>query len=176
MALVFNHPSFLPHQESIRREVVEEKARSTNLLRTRAGARLDYRNRVATLDGYASRNYFQELLAYPYAQAPRLLRSMRLSVHQPPDGETFVVGDYPVVSFRHDLDGNRRLPRLSQMIVLPVGHSCLLIYDSSAPNNIIDHGEPISTDLLRSLDEIYRGELGCRYVYGRTKESLARAL
>ena len=174
LALLLNHPRF--QKEPLRKEVVHDRYQSLTSTVECHGGLIDHQVAYATLHQYASQNNLLEFKRYGRRSRARLLlRSMGLTVHEPPPGESFVIGDYPVVDFSSDHVGCHRLPYQGLRVVLPISHNCLLMFDSMSDGNIIDEAAPVSLDLLRTLDEIYRTDPRCHYIYGRTMESLARS-
>ena len=174
LALLLNHPRF--QKEPLRKEVVHDRYQFLTSTIECQGGLVDHQVAYATLHQYASQNYLLEFKRYGRRSRGRLLlRSMGLTVHEPPPGESFVIGDYPVVDFTSDHAGCRRLPYQGLRVVLPISRNSLLVFDSMSYGNIIDEAAPVSMDMLRTLDEIYRTDPRCRYIYGRTSESLARS-
>ena len=174
MALVINNPSF--QKEDIRHDVVHDRLRLLTHAVASGGGLIDQQSTYNTLDGYASRNFLLEDRRRGQRSGVRLLfRSMRLRARRPPEGESFVIGDYPVVEAIDRGIAHRSAPYGILKIMLPIGHDCLLVYDWALQENIIDAGPPVSMRVLRWLNDFYRNDPRCRYVFGRTPESLKRS-
>ena len=127
VALMFNHASWVAVKERIRREVIDDKVASSAFNAGLVGRSLDVPAAYGLLDALTSRNYLRELVNNGRSQLLLGLRSMRLTVHGPPYGQSFVIGDYPVVDLPSGRLGLFHLPfshrqvfcRLATILSLP---------------------------------------------------------
>ena len=174
MALAINNPGF--QKASILDDIARERLQLLTRAVADGGGLIDRQSTYDTLDGYISRNFLLEHRRHGQRSVTRLLfRTMCLSVRRPPEGESFVIGDYPVVEATSQSIAYRTAPYGILKIMLPIRHDCLLVYDWASQDNIIDAGPPVSMRVLRWLDDFYRNDPRCPYIYGRTSESLKRS-
>ena len=97
VALMFNHLSWVAAKERIRWEVIDDKVALTALNAGLVGRNLDVPAAYGLLNALTSRNYLHELVRTGVRKCSLGCGSMRLMVHGPPSGQSFVIGDYPVV-------------------------------------------------------------------------------
>ena len=176
LSLLFNHPSWIPGKELIRREVVWERGLEAMRAHPVYGIAVPADAVMSALDGAAGRNYFHGVITSDSSSSAERMRAMRLTAYAPPLGQTFVIGDQPVVTRRPDLPAPRRWLYGDEMVLLPISHDVLLVYDRPAPPNLLSIGGRVSGGFFGMLDEIYRSGSAGRYVYGRIPESLTRLL
>ena len=176
LSLVFNHPSWIPEKERIRHEVVWERGLDVMWAHPIYGTAVLADAVMSAVDGAAGRNYFHGVITSRSSSSVEHMRAMRLTAYVPPLGHSFVIGDQPVVTLRPDLSAPRRWLYGDEMVVLPISHDVLLVYDRPAPPNLLSFGGPVSNGFFGMMDEIYRSGSAGRYVYGRTPGSLTRVL
>ena len=176
LSLLFNHPSWIRDKERIRREVVWERDLEAMRAHPIYGTAVPADAVMSAIDGAAGRNYFHGVITSGSSSSMEHMRAMRLTADVPPLGRSFVIGDQPVVTLRPDLPAPRRWLYGDEMVVLPIGHDVLLVYDRSAPPNLLSFGGAVCDGFFGVLDEIYRSGSAGRYVYGRTPGSLTRLL
>ena len=176
LSLVFNHPSWIPDKERIRREVVEERGLDAIRANPIYGTAVPADALISAIDGVAGRNYFHAVITAGSSSAVEHIRAMRLTAYGPPLGHSFLIGDQAVVTLRPDLPAPRRWLYGDELVVLPISYNVLLVYDRPAPANLVSSGGPLSAGFFGMLDEIYRSGSAGRYVYGRSPESLFRLL
>ena len=120
----------------------------------------------------------QDYLCHAFHFSPqgpaRILNWMRLTVFEPPHGEFFVIGDSPVIMGRAAHDGTASLWNDGSHLMLPIGSNHLLAYDWGDSSTPIRRGGNLDVTQLGAIDEYYRYSRRCRYVYGRTPDSIRR--
>ena len=174
-AMIINDPYHGADKEKARNEVVADVSQEmVEAFKTQGGI-VDPGDMMSMVDETMNHDYLSLAMGQRDAESPRILRVMGLTVYQPPKDAFFVIGDSPVIAVRETSLAGPTLLNPGSQIILPIQHSCLLVYDWATPHNLVRDGGQVSYNQVHSLDHDYRYELKCRYLYGRTKESLLRS-
>ena len=173
-AMIINDPYHGINKEKVREEVIAEMTQEVIEAFKLQGGTVDPTEMTIMVDRIMNHDYLSHAMNSADAEPPRILRSMGLTVYRPPNGTFFVIGESPVIAVRETSSAGPHLLNPGSQIILPLQHSCLLVYDWATPVNLITYGGAVSYEQVRSLDEDYRYVLKCPYLYGRTEESLMR--
>ena len=176
LSLLFNHPSWIPDKEGIRRDAVWERGHEVMRANPIYGTAVPADAVMSAVDGLAGRNYFHAVITSASSSSVERMRAMRLTAYAPPLGHFFVIGDQPAVILRPDLPAPCRWLYGDEMVVLPISCSVLLVYQLPGPPNLLSFDGRVSAGFFGMLDQIYRSGSAGRYVYGRTPGSLTRLL
>ena len=102
-----------------------------------------------------------------------MLRHMGLKAFFILEGDGFIIGDSPVLAVRsHKGAEGPSLVNPGSQVILPISTQCMLFYSWATAPNPITHGGTIDSRQLLSLNQDYSHESSCRFLYGRTEESL----
>ena len=174
-AMVINDPYHGVKKAQVREEVVEEMSQELIDAFRRARGAVNRHDVVDMVDQILNDDYLSHAMVLSDASPPLILRNMGLRAFQPPSGEFFVIGDSPVIVIRDGTHAERSLTNPGSQIILPIGHSRLLVYDWSTPSNVVTYEGSVSLQQVHTLDQDYRYHLGCGFLYGRNEASLMRS-
>ncbi len=97
---------------------------------------------------------------------------MGLGVHEPVEGEFFTIGDSPVLVVRGIVGASKSLLNPGSQVILPIHSRRVLVYGWETPMNLIQPGDALSREQVRSLARDYYHESNSRYIFGRNRGSL----
>ena len=175
LALWANNPFHGFNKAKARRDVVEGVVQNLVDAFSPHGGVVDPAEIAPWVDQQFNEDYLSHTLETPLSTVERVLGRMTLSVCQPPEGEFFVIGDAPILMVREEVNGFLNLRNLGSQVILPVGSRCLLLYDWSPGHELVQAGPVLGNVDLGSLDDDYRYQLRCRYMYGRSQAVLERS-
>lgn len=87
----------------------------------------------------------------------------------------FIVGDSPVLVARNSVEGSPSLRNPGSQVILPINSKSLLVYQWAIPRNLLEKGPPVDKEQALSLNRDYYHESNCRFLYGRTTDSLEQS-
>ena len=174
-ALMINDPHHGVDREKTRGEVIAETIQEVVEVFHQEGGKVNPDGIAGMVEQNLNYDYLYHAMSPPDAAPREILRRMGLSVYQPPYGESFVIGDSPVLAVRGSRFGTTSLMNPGSQLIFPIQHSRLLVYDWTYRRNLVRYGGCVSLEQVRTLDEDYRYRLNCGYLYGRTRESLLRS-
>ena len=88
---------------------------------------------------------------------------------------SFIIGDAPVLAVRNSLDGFSSLQNPGSQVILPVSSKCLLVYQWATPRNLVEKAPQVDKEQALSLNRDYYHGSNCRFLYGRTSDSLEQS-
>ena len=88
---------------------------------------------------------------------------------------TFIIGDSPVLAVRNSVGGFPSLRNKGSQVILPIGNKCLLVYQWATSRNLLDKGRAVDKKQALSINRDYYHGSNCRFLYGRTRDSLERS-
>ena len=174
-ALMINDPHHGLDKEKTRKEAIAALTQDTVEVFRTEGGDVNPDDIAQMADEGLNHDYLYHAMSTEDASPRRILRKMGLSVYQPPDDEFFVIGDSPVLVVRESWFNATNLLNRGSQVILPIQHSCLLVYDWSNQPNLIRYGGSVSLQQVRTLDEDYRYSSNCNYLYSRTQKALQRS-
>ena len=128
--------------------------------------------------------YIEERFSYDYLtlmfdrednQILEVLGFMGLTANYALKEGTFIVGDSPVLAARNSVEGSPSLRNPGSQVILPINSKCLLVYQWAIPRNFLEKGPPVDKEQALSLNRDYYHESNCRFLYGRTSDSLEQS-
>lgn len=173
-AMMLNDPYKGFNDEATRETVVGDVSRDFAEAIRRYGGRVDTQDVKDVLDEQLSHDYLSWGSVNQDNTVRKALRLMGLSIFQAVDGEYFAIGDSPVLVVRGSVNGATSLMNPGSQVILPINSRNVLVYDWTTAVNLIRHGGVLDQGQVRSLNEDYYCGVQCRYVYGRSREHLAR--
>ena len=120
-------------------------------------------------------DYLTLALGRDNSMVPTMLGQMGLQAIYAPEGESFIVGDSPVLAVRHRGTDGPSLLNLGSQVILPISSQCILFYAWSTEQNLIVDGGTVDSQQLLSINQDYLHQSNCRFLYGRTEECLTRS-
>ena len=161
---------------------LDEETMRENLLHRESSTVVEsFRQQGGTVDHQVIKDYANELWSHDYlsimmemeeSMVLDVLRFMGLSVHRPVDGESFLIGDSPVLVVRGTVSDVTDLRNPGSQIILPIQSRCILVYSWETPFNLLQSGHVLDQVQVRSLNLDYYQESNSRYIYGRNLDSL----
>ena len=175
-AMIQNDPYNGFDEVNARRDAIESVSKSVKEAVALSGGFFEPGILESYMDERINHDYLTFTLGGENYVVPSMLLHMRLQAFFAPEGDGFIIGDSPVLVVRSDegAAGPSLLNRGSQ-VILPIGTQCILFYDWAAASNLITHGGTIDGRQLRSLNQDYSHVSNCRFLYGRTEESLTQS-
>ena len=122
-----------------------------------------------------SQDYLNVSMAKRHNLALKALGLMGLRVHKPIKGESFIIGDSPVLVVRGTVGDSRTLLNPGSQVILPIHSRRVLVYSWETPVNLIQPGDVIGREQVRSLGRDYYYESDSKYIFGRNRGSLEQA-
>lgn len=174
-AMLQNDPHSGIDKEQIRRDAVRAVSHELGASVNRRGASFSLEHLEAFVNERSSHNYLDISLDREDSLVLKALGFMGLRVYRAVDGEFFVIGDSPVLMVRGTIDGNRSLLNPGSQLVLPINKSSVLVYDWSTPVGVFEADYTLNKEQVRSLNRDYYNSTNCRYIYGRTCDSLRQS-
>ena len=138
------------------------------------GGTVDPRTMEEILDENFPHDYLTMMMEGQNSLVLPMLRFMGLRAVYSEQGESFVIGDSPILLIRDDGPIGHSLLNLGSQIILPVGWRCVLMYDWSIGINLIQAGTTDRRQVV-SLNQDYCQGSNCQYLYGRNEECLTRS-
>jgi hypothetical protein len=174
-SMMLNDPYNGSDAEEKREEIIADAVRELSTAVKSYGAELD------ELD---FKNYFDEILGHNWLsgymdsdsnQGIIAMRLMGLSVFRPPSGRFFIIGDSPVLAVRSTVNGVPSLLNPGSQVILPIHSRCVLAYAWATEMNVVNDGGVLTKEQVRSLNTDYFHGTKCRYIYGRSEETLKQS-
>ena len=171
-ALMHNDPYSGFDEETTRKKIVDSMSKmAVEAFRQQGGVVNPQDIRDYTNDLW-SHDYLSTMMEMEESMVLDVLRLMGLRAHRPMDGESFLIGDSPLLVVRGTADGVTDLRNPGSQIILPVQSRCVLVYSWETPFNLIQSGQVLNQQQVRSLNQDYYRESNSRYIYGRNRDSL----
>ena len=172
LAMVRNDPFSGFDYDKTRMEVVGNVANQLAGAIEQEGGTVSPDDLEDLMNEWVNRDYLNIAMAREDNIVVKALRSMGLSAFQPEEGELFVIGESPVLIVRNTVNAGTSLLNPGSQVILPIHSRCVLVYDWRTQFNVIDDGGFMKKEQVRSLNRDYYHGLNCRYIYGRTYDSL----
>ena len=122
-----------------------------------------------------SHDYLNVSMRMGHNLALKAFGLMGLRVHEPAEGELFTIGDSPVLVVRGTIGDSRNLLNPGSQVILPIHSRRVLVYSWETPENLIQPGDVLGREQVRSLGRDYYYESDSRYIFGRNRISLKHA-
>ncbi len=128
------------------------------------------------MDERLNHDYLTLALGSENSVVQSMLHHMGLQAIFALEGDGFIIGDSPVLAVRsNEGAAGPSLLNPGSQVILPVSTQCMLFYSWATAPNLIAHGGTIDSRQLLSLNQDYSHEANCRFLYGRTEESLTQS-
>lgn len=158
-----------------RETAIAEMVRRLSQAALKYGGILDEPDFRGFIDTRFTHDHLSGLMDLTGSQALMALRLMGLQAFKPADGESFIIGDSPVLAIRGAMNGGTNLLNPGSQVILPIGSRCILAYTWATETNMIDDGGTLDREQVRSLNSDYYHGAKCRHIYGRDEDTLKRA-
>ena len=175
-AMIQNDPYNGFDEGKARQEAIDSVSKSVKEAVALEGGFFEPGTLESYMDERISHDYLALTLGGENYVVPSMLHHMRLQAIFAPEGDGFIIGDSPVLVVRSSEGAagpNLRNP--GSQVILPISTQCILFYDWATAPNLIAHGGTVDGRQLLSLNQDYSHESNCRFLYGRTEESLTQS-
>ena len=178
-ALVFAMMRNDPHsgfdETRIREDITRNLSNEIAEAISRQGGLVNLQDLKHFIDERFSHDYLNVSMGIERNLALTALGLMGLRVHEPVEGESFTIGDSPVLVVRGTVGGSRNLLNAGSQVILPIHSRRVLVYSWETPMNLIEPGDVLGREQVRSLARDYYFESDSRYIFGRNRISLKHA-
>ena len=174
-AMIQNDPYNGFDEGKARQDTIDSVSKSVKEAVALAGGFFEPGTLESYMDERITHDYLTLTLGGENYVVPSMLRHMRLQAIFALEGDSFIVGDSPVLAVRgNEGAAGPNLRNPGSQVILPIGSQCILFYDWATTPNLIAHGGTVDSRQLLSLNQDYFHVSNCRFLYGRTEESLTQ--
>ena len=172
-AMIQNDPYNGLDERTARQDAIKAVSKSVQDAFAREGGLFEPGTLESYMDERLNHDYLTLTLGNRDYAVQSMLHHMGLKAVFASEGDGFIIGDSPVLAVRSSAgpEGPNLLNPGSQ-VILPISTQCTLLYDWTTVPDFIALGGPIDSRQLLSLNQDYSHESNCRFLYGRTEESL----
>ena len=174
-SMMLNDPYNGSDAEEKREEIISDAVRELSTAVKSYGAELDELDFKNYFDKILGHNWLSGYMDSDSNQGIRAMRLMGLSVFRPPSGMFFIIGDSPVLAVRSTVNGVPSLLNPGSQVILPIHSRCILAYTWATEMNVVNDGGVMTKEQVRSLNADYFHGTKCRYIYGRSEETLKQS-
>ena len=175
-AMLQNDPYNGFDQGSARQDAINSVSKSVQDAFADAGGMIEPGTLESYIDGGFNHDYLTLTLGRENYAVSWMLQFMGLQAIFVLEGDGFIIGDSPVLAVRSkEGTGGPSLLNRGSQVILPISTRCILFYSWATEPNLIARGETIDSLQLLSLNQDYAHESNCRFLFGRTEESLAKS-
>ena len=174
-AMMQNDPYGGFNREETRPKVIEETGQAVANAFRFWGVRVAPQDVEEIVDERLNHDYLTLALEREENLILTALAHMGLTAHYHHGSESFIIGDSPVQVVRDSTGEPASLLNPGSQAILPISSSCMLAYQWATPMNLIEEGHPADTDQVLSVNRDFYHQSSCRFVYGRTMESLEKS-
>ena len=158
-ALVFAMMRNDPHsgfdETRIREDITRNLSNEIAEAISRQGGLVNLQDLKHFIDERFSHDYLNVSMGIERNLALTALGLMGLRVHEPVEGESFTIGDSPVLVVRGTVGGSRNLLNAGSQVILPIHSRRVLVYSWETPMNLIEPGDVLGREQVRSLARGY---------------------
>ena len=173
VAMLQNDPYNGFDEEKARRDAINSITRSVKEAVGLCGGVFEPGTLESFVDQRLNHDYLTLTLGGENSVVPLMLSHMGLQAIYAAEGECFIIGDSPVLAVRNSVGtAESSLLNPGSQVILPISSQCILLYDWATAPNLINHGGTIDSRQLLSLNHDYSHNSNCRFLYGRSEESL----
>ena len=174
-AMMRNDPRSGFNEARTREEITSDLSNEIAEAFARQGGLVDLQDLKDFIGERFGHDYLNVTLGMGHNLALKALELMGLRVHEPVEGEVFTIGDSPVLVVRGTVGAYKSLLHPGSQVILPIHSRRVLVYSWETPMNLIQPGDALSRDQVRSLARDYYHESNSRYIFGRNRGSLKHA-
>ena len=171
-AMMQNDPYSGIDGEKTRQEIVDKLSKEVVAAFRRQGGLVDPQGMKEYVEERFNHDYLSVTLTKPDNMVLRALHLMGLSTHVPASGEFLVIGDSPVLIDRATANGVVNLMNFGSQVILPIHSRRVLLYSWETPTNLIQSGDALDREQVRSLNRDYFHASDSRYIFGRSPDVL----
>ena len=172
-AMIQNDPYNGFDERSARQDAINTVSKSVQDTFAREGGFFEPGTLESYMDERLNHDYLTLTLGNRDYAVQSMLHHMGLKVFFATEGDGFIIGDSPVLAVRSNAGTEGpNLVNPGSQVILPISTQCTLLYDWTTVPNFIANGGPIDSRQLLSLNQDYSHASNCRFLYGRTEESL----
>ena len=160
------------------------KMREESIASTAQAVVADFAESRLLVNEESIKQYADELCNHDYLkltferkdnQILTVLGFMGLTANYSTEEGPFIIGDSPVLAVRNSVLGTPSLQNRGSQVILPISNKCLLVYQWATSRNLLDKGRAIDKQQALSINRDYYHGSNCRFLYGRTRDSLERS-
>ena len=170
-AMMLNDPYSGFDLDKVRQELIESESMSSKEDMEYWGGTVDLRTMEEIIDENFPHDYLTMMMEGQNGLVLPMLQFMGLRAVYSEEGESFVIGDSPILLIRNDGPTGHSLLNPGSQVILPIGWQCVLVYDWSTGINLIQKGTTDRRQVV-SLNQDYCQGSNCRYLYGRNEDCL----
>ena len=174
-ALLQNDPYYGFDKEESRRKIIESTSRTVETAFKYSGGIIEFETIKRVVDENFNYDYLTNTMSQGNYTVRTLLRIMGLQAMFAEEGEYFIIGDSPVLAIRNRGSTGPSLANPGSQVILPISSQCVLVYDWQTETNLVAYGGNANIKQVHSLNQDYSRKSNCRYIYGRSEESLIKS-
>ena len=171
-ALLQNDPYYGPDRAKMREESIASIAQAVVAAFAESGGLINEEAVKEYADELCNHDYLKLMLDREDNKILTVLGFMGLTANYSTEQGPFIIGDSPVLAVRNSVEGTPSLLNPGSQVILPINSRCLLVYLWATPRNLIDKGPVLDKEQVLTLNRDYYHESDCRFLYGRTRETL----
>ncbi len=174
-AMLINDPYNGIDKANVREEIIASTAGELTDAFMSSGGLVNEQDTKEFVDERLTHDYLKLLFDGEDNGILTVLGSMGLTANYATQDGSFIIGDSPVLAVRTSVGGDRDLRNPGSQVILPINSKCLLVYLWVTKKNLLEKGPVIDNEKALTLNRDYYHESNCRFLYGRTGDSLEKS-
>ena len=174
-ALLQNDPYHGPDRAKMREETIASTAQAVVAAFAASEGLLNEEAAKEYADELCNHDYLKLMFGRESNKVLTVLGFMGLTANYSTEDGSFIIGDSPVLAVRNSVEGTPSLQNPGSQVILPISNKCLLVYRWETSRNILDKGPAVDRQQALSINRDYYHGSDCRFLYGRTSDSLERS-